>query len=600
MKSDRRYQFFPLKKSLAYCSGATLLSLGAILQPLSPVLARDNPDALNQIAQLTEPASSSAISDESILEKETIRIGVMAIRGKARAVSQWGLHMDYLSQLIPDRRFELVPIAIDEVESAVENQDVDFIIANPGMYVNLEAKYGVKRLVSLKNKRLGKPAIQFGAVIFTRADRGDINELKDFKGRTFAGVKEGAFGGWQMAWDVFLDNGVDPYKKFEDLRFAGTHDAVVKAVLNGVVDGGTVRTDTLERMAEVGAINMEDFKIINPQTDDPNFEFVRSTPLYPEWAFSATQGISLELSEEIATALLAMPLDSPAANTARIYGWTVPFNYRPVHELFIDLKVAPYDNLADFTAAQLLLRLGIVFGLAVVAVAGITVFFQRRSIERQKTNEKALTRVNESLEEYIEEQKELKEQQEIQKQELETAIYALIEEIADAADGDLTVRASLDSLELSTVADLFNSVIESLQDIAVEARESSGQVGFALKQNELAIRELAEQAVTEATETRNTLDSVQQMSTSIQAVAQNANQAQQIVGDTYETVLSSAADMDLTVDSILGLRNTVGETAKKIKRLGESSQKISQVVSFIEEIALKTNILAINATVEKY
>ena len=591
MKSDRKYLISTAKSSLIHYLGLTLFSLGTLVPGASSVLAEENLETIKTIAQVTQ-------SDNSMLEKEKFRIGVMAIRGKVQAVSKWGLHMDYLSQIIPDRSFELVPLAVDEVESAIANQDVEFVITNPGMYVNLEAKYGINRIVSLKNKRLGKAATEFGAVIFTKADRSDINEITDFKGKTFAGVSENAFGGWQMAWDIFLNNDVVPKNHLKKLDFLGTHDDVVKAVLNGEVDGGTVRTDTLERLAEAEVIRMEDFKIINPQTDDPNFEFVRSTPLYPEWAFSAIKGAPLELEEEIAKALLEMSVDSPAAKTAKIYGWTVPFNYRPVHELFIDLKVAPYDNLADFTTAQLLQRLGIVLGLAVAAIAGVTVFFQRRNLEKQKQNEQALTKANQSLEGSLEEQKELKEQQELQKQELETAIYALIEEIADAADGDLTVRASLDSLELSTVADLFNSVIENLQDIAIEARESSGQVGFALKQNELAIRELAEQAVTEATETRTTLDSVQQMTTSIQAVAQNANQAQELVGATYQTVLSSTADMDLTVDSILSLRNTVGETAKKIKRLGESSQKISQVVSFIEEIALKTNILAINATVE--
>ncbi len=52
------------------------------------------------------------------------------------------------------------------------------------------------------------------------------------------------------------------------------------------------------------------------------------------------------------------------------------------------------------------------------------------------------------------------------------------------------------------------------------------------------------------------------------------------------------------MDSIQGLRTTIGDTAKKIKRLGESAQQISQVVALIDEIALKTNLLAINASVE--
>ena len=198
----------------------------------------------------------------------------------------------------------------------------------------------------------------------------------------------------------------------------------------------------------------------------------------------------------------------------------------------------------------------------------------------------------------LQEQQEIANQQRQEKEQLELAIYTLIEEVSDATDGDLTVRANLDSMELSTVADLFNAIIDNLQEIAIEAKQSSGQVGDSLKQNESAIRLLAEQAIAEAKETRNTLKSVALMSQSIQAVAENASQAEKITDDTYNTIVSSTNNMDLTVDSIVKLRSTVGETAKKMKRLGESSQKISQVVSFIEEIALKTNVLAINASVE--
>ncbi|NJL53458.1 MAG: HAMP domain-containing protein [Hydrococcus sp. SU_1_0] len=198
----------------------------------------------------------------------------------------------------------------------------------------------------------------------------------------------------------------------------------------------------------------------------------------------------------------------------------------------------------------------------------------------------------------LEEQKEFAEKQKLEKEKLEMAIYTLLEEVSEATNGDLTVRAGLDSMEISTVADLFNAIIGNLQDIAIEAKQSTGLVGSSLKANESEIRMLAEQAIAETKEARETLISVQQMSLSIQAVAANASQAEKITDDTYNTIVSSTANMDSTVTSILQLRTTVGETAKKMKRLGESSQKISQVVSFIEEIALKTNVLAINASVE--
>jgi methyl-accepting chemotaxis protein PixJ len=190
------------------------------------------------------------------------------------------------------------------------------------------------------------------------------------------------------------------------------------------------------------------------------------------------------------------------------------------------------------------------------------------------------------------------EQQRQQRELLELGILNLVNEIEGATDGDLTVRASLNSMELSTVADLFNAVIDSLRDIAIEVKQGTGQVTTSLGSNERDIRQLSAQAITEAAEIRGTFNSVEQMTDSIQAVATNANQASTIAKEAYVVAQEGTDAMAQTVDSILSLRTTVGESAKKMKRLGESSQKISQVVTLIEEIALKTNLLAINASVE--
>lgn len=184
------------------------------------------------------------------------------------------------------------------------------------------------------------------------------------------------------------------------------------------------------------------------------------------------------------------------------------------------------------------------------------------------------------------------------KEKLEQEIGQLLGDVGGAMDGDLTVRANLNSMEMSTVADLFNAIIDSLKDIAMQVKTSSTQVSSSLGENEQSIQTLAQQAIEEAQATRQTLGSVQEMSHSIEAVADNANQAATLVDDTYTVTQEGSKAMDETVNSIVQLRTTVGETAKKMKRLGESSQKISQVVSLIEEIALKTNLLAINASVE--
>ena len=578
-------------------TGILLLSFSSLILPslATPLL----PNSVKQVVLTQTAIVAQAQESQPATQKTVLKIGVLAKRGTEKALAQWEPLAEYLTTNIKGYEFQIVPLNFEEIYQAVKDDSIDFIIANSGMYVDFEADYGANRIATLKNLRLGNPYTVFGGVILVKADRKDITNLKDLKEKTFMAVNETSLGGWQMAWGVLEDAGINPKKHFKKLSFGNTHDVVVKAVLQGEVDAGTVRTDTLERMAAEGKIKLRDFKIINQQQDPKGkFPFVHSTPLYPEWPFAVTKDVPVEISEKVAGALLNMSPESPAAKAAKSEGWTIPLNYRSVHELFIDLAIGPYEELRQITWQQLIQKLWIVIVPTVSGLAALVIYFQKRSLAEQKLNEQFLNELNKSLEETAEEQRQEKEQQRRAKEELEVAISNLLDEISEAAAGDLTVRASLDSLELSTVADLFNAIITNLQDIAIEAKQSTSQVDSALKQNELEIRTLAEQAIAEAKETRDTLMSVEQMSRSIQEVAANTSQAEKIVDDTYNTIINSTENMDLTVDSILQLRTTVGETAKKIKRLGESSQKISQAVSFIQEIALKTNILAINATVE--
>ncbi len=196
------------------------------------------------------------------------------------------------------------------------------------------------------------------------------------------------------------------------------------------------------------------------------------------------------------------------------------------------------------------------------------------------------------------EQKQSVAEQQALRQNLEQDITQLMEDISEAAAGDLRVRATLSEGDVGIVADLFNAIIENLRLTAFKVKTSTGQVTSSLAINEAEIRELTDQAIAEAKTLQETLTAVEEIAESIQDVAANAGQASQLTQDTYSSVQAGTAFMDETAGSILSLRLTVSETAKKIKRLGESAQKISQTVGLIDEIALKTNLLAVNASVE--
>ncbi len=340
----------------------------------------------------------ASLSTPAYAEENVIKIGVLAYRGEEEALTMWTPTADYLSEQVPGYTFVIVPLDNDNIAPAVERAEVDFVTTNPGSYVGLEYKYGVSRIATLKNLRQGNDYEVFGAVIFTTADRGDINDLKDLKGKSFMAVHEDAFGGWWMAWKEFKDNGIDPHREFSTLKFSGfPHDLIVYAVKDGEVDAGTVRTDTLERMAEDGLIEIDEFKILNQQHVE-GFPFMLSTRLYPEWTFAKLRHAPDELSEKVAVALLTMPADSRAAKAAKCAGWTIPLDYNPVHECLKELRVEPYEGYGEVTLGEVLRQYWYDVVLIIAAlllmvfatrhVMGINKKLQYEIAERKRTERK--------------------------------------------------------------------------------------------------------------------------------------------------------------------------------------------------------------------
>jgi len=284
-----------------------------------------------------------------------VKIGVLAKRGHERCLARWSPTARYLTDKIPNHAFVIVPLDFEHIYDAVAAQEVDFILSNSSFYVELEHFYGANRIATLKNRILNRIHTTFGGVIFCRRDRQDMRRLEDLKAKTFMAVKETSFGGWRMAWREMLEKNIDPYKDFKTLSFGGTHDAVVYAILKGVADAGTVRTDTLERMNAEGKIKIDDFYILHEHCGgDVHLPFLHSTREYPEWPLARVKHTSAQLAEMVVTALLQMPPDSEAARTALCGGWTIPLNYQSVHDCLKFLKVGPYQNLGSITIADVI------------------------------------------------------------------------------------------------------------------------------------------------------------------------------------------------------------------------------------------------------
>ena len=325
---------------------------------------------------------------------QQVTVGVLAHRGADAAIEIWTPTVDYLSEQVDGREFQLLPLDLQEMRAALENGKLDFILTNPGNYVELEAGYGITRIATLKNRRQGRPSTRFGAVIFTRAGSDDIQTLADLRGKIFGAVDEGAFGGFQMAWLELEDAGIDPFSDFMELRFSGfPQDNIVFDVRDGKVDAGTVRTDILEGLAGQGAIELTDFRILNQQVGD-EFPFLHSTHLYPEWAFAKARPTLDMLASKVAVALLQMPEAHPATRAGDYAGWTVPLNYQPVHDLFRQLEIGPYARSARFTLIDAVRHYWYWFALLLVLVLfslSFNILVKRQVVRRtaELTNEVA-------------------------------------------------------------------------------------------------------------------------------------------------------------------------------------------------------------------
>lgn len=198
----------------------------------------------------------------------------------------------------------------------------------------------------------------------------------------------------------------------------------------------------------------------------------------------------------------------------------------------------------------------------------------------------------------VEEQSQVAEEQRQLKEGLQQRALELLMEVDPISKGDLTTRATVTADEIGTIADSYNVTVASLRKIVIKVQDAASLVATTTSTNEVSVRALSTEALRQAQEIAVALNKAQEMAESVQQVAASATLAEAAVKRAATTVQEGDAAMNRTVDGILAIRETVSQTAKKVKHLGESSQKISAVVNLIGTFAAQTNLLALNASIE--
>ena len=198
----------------------------------------------------------------------------------------------------------------------------------------------------------------------------------------------------------------------------------------------------------------------------------------------------------------------------------------------------------------------------------------------------------------LEQQRKAETEQRTAKETMQKRALELLMQVDPLSQGDLTIRASVTDDEIGTVADSYNATIESLRKIVTQVQTAATQMTATTDENETSVQALSEGALQQTQEISAALNRIQEMANSTQSVALNAKQAAAVVQQASQTVEIGDIAMNRTVEGMMAIRETVADTAKKVKRLGESSQKISKVVNLIDSFAAQTNLLALNASIE--
>ena len=181
---------------------------------------------------------------------------------------------------------------------------------------------------------------------------------------------------------------------------------------------------------------------------------------------------------------------------------------------------------------------------------------------------------------------------------LQAQIEKLLQEVSAVGDGDLRVQAEVTPDTLGVLADSFNYMIEELAKVVGRVQSTAVQVMNATRRILDGSADLAQASETQVSQISQTTEAVEALAIFIQNVARNALLSADVAQEALRYANNGQQSVRQTIEGMMLIRENVQETSKKIKRLGERSNEIGEIVRIIEDIADQTNLLALNAAIQ--
>jgi twitching motility protein PilJ len=186
----------------------------------------------------------------------------------------------------------------------------------------------------------------------------------------------------------------------------------------------------------------------------------------------------------------------------------------------------------------------------------------------------------------------------MQNQKNQLAIMRLLDEMSSLADGDLTVRATVTDDMTGAIADSVNFAVEQLRELVTGINITAQTVSASAQETMDTTGMLAAASSQQAEQVRETTDKINHMAGSLDGMARRSRESSEVAQRSVAIAHNGSQMVQQTIKGMDTIRDQIQETSKRIKRLGESSQEIGDIVELINGIAEQTNILALNAAIQ--
>ncbi len=278
-----------------------------------------------------------------------------------------------------------------ELSDRIVEDHLDLLFGSSGFYRRHQARAGFRELVSIASDRYPNPNQTDGAAIVVRADRTDLNQVRDLAGKVLSANEPFTFTGYLVPMGVIAMEAGDPLAFFGEQRFVGEGDTmrmVARDVLEGRADAGFLRLCMLESLIARGDVPEGALKVIAERTH-PGEACRRSTTLYPGWTVSTSPNASAGLARRVTLALLQQP---PVGNGLH---WAIASNYQAVDALYRVLELGPYAYLRQWSLQRFVERywawlLAACFAMGCLAFAAG--HFARKAKRQSEALQKAFVR----------------------------------------------------------------------------------------------------------------------------------------------------------------------------------------------------------------